>query len=127
LAKNEFDKSRNKIDEFTVTKEKIIMPVLIKIPSPLRGLTDGQKSVEAEGKTVSEVFQNLDAKYPGFRDKLFDKKTLRLLIHIYLNNQDIRVLNKTAGSYEIDLDTPVKNGDQLSLIPPIAGGTKRCR
>jgi molybdopterin synthase sulfur carrier subunit len=100
------------------------MPVLIKIPTPLRGLTDGQKSVEAEGQTVSEVFQNLDTEYPGFREKLYDKKTLRLLINIYLNNQDIRVLNKAEGSYEIDLDTPVKNGDQLSLIPPIAGGTR---
>jgi molybdopterin synthase sulfur carrier subunit len=112
------------MDAFIVRKEKINMPVSIKIPSPLRGLTDGQKSVEAEGKTVSEVFKNLDTKYPGFREKLYDKKTSRLLINIYLNNQDIRVLNKAEGSYEIDLDTPVKNGDQLSLIPPIAGGIK---
>lgn len=101
------------------------MPVSIKIPTPLRGITDGQKSVETEGSTVSEVFKNLDAKYPGFRDKLYDKKTLRLLINIYLNKQDIRVLNKAEGRYEIDLDTPVKNGDQLLLIPPIAGGIRR--
>jgi molybdopterin converting factor small subunit len=101
------------------------MSILIKIPTPLRGITDGQKSVEAEGRTVSEVFKNLDAKYPGFRDNLYDKKTLRLLINIYLNKQDIRVLNKAEGRYEIDLNTPVKNGDQLSLIPPIAGGIRR--
>ncbi len=103
------------------------MSILIRIPSPLRGFTNGLNTVEAEGNTVSEVLQDLNAKFPGIRDRLYDQKTQRPLINIYLNNEDIRVLNKTEGSYEIDLDTPVKNGDQLSLIPPIAGGTKRRR
>jgi molybdopterin converting factor small subunit len=98
------------------------MPIMIKIPSPLRGLTLGNRNVEAEGRTVAEILDNLDAKYPGFRDKLYDPKTMRLLINIYLNNKDIRFLNKAEGRYEIDFDTPVKEGDQLFLIPPIAGG-----
>ena len=52
------------------------MPVFIRIPTPLRGLTNGQKAVEVEGKTVSDVLLDLDAKYPGIREKLYDKETL---------------------------------------------------
>ncbi|UCF57200.1 MAG: MoaD/ThiS family protein [Deltaproteobacteria bacterium] len=101
------------------------MPILVRIPTPLRGLTNGQKTVEAEGRTVSEVLLDLDAKYPGIRDKLYDKKTLRLLFNIYLNNEDIRVLNRVEGRYEIDIKNPLRDGDQLSIIPPIAGGIGR--
>ena len=98
------------------------MSILIRIPSPLRGFTDGLKTVEAEGNTVSEVLQDLNAKFPGIQDRLFDQKTRRPLVNIYLNNEDIRILNKEKGRYETDTSTPVKKGDQLSIIPPIAGG-----
>jgi molybdopterin converting factor small subunit len=98
------------------------MSILIRIPSPLRGFTNGQKTVETEGRTVSEVLQDLNDKYPGIQDRLYDEKTGRPLINIYLNNQDIRILNKEEGRYETDTSTPVKKGDQLSIIPPIAGG-----
>ena len=98
------------------------MSILIRIPSPLRGFTNGQKTVEAEGSTVSEVLQDLNAKFPGIQDRLFDQKTGRPLINIYLNNEDIRVLNREEGRYETATNTPVKEGDQLSIIPPIAGG-----
>ena len=101
------------------------MPVFIKIPTPLRGLTKGQKAVEVEGKTVSEVLLDLDAKYPGIREKLYDKKTLRPLFNLYLNNEDIRVLHEDEGEYKVDVNNPVKDGDQLSIIPPIAGGNRR--
>ncbi len=98
------------------------MSILIRIPSPLRGFTNGQKTVEAEGSTVSEVLQDLNDKFPGIQDRLYDEKTGRPLINIYLNNEDIRVLNREEGRYETDTNTPVKEGDQLSIIPPIAGG-----
>jgi len=98
------------------------MSILIRIPSPLRGFTNGLNTVEAEGNTVSEVLQDLNAKFPGIRDRLYDQKTRRPLINIYLNNEDIRILNKEEGRYETDTSTPVKEGDQLSIIPPIAGG-----
>ena len=98
------------------------MSILIRIPSPLRGFTKGLKTVEAEGNTVSEVLQDLNAKFPGIQDRLYDQKTRRPLINIYLNNEDIRILNREKGRYETDTSTPVKKGDQLSIIPPIAGG-----
>ena len=98
------------------------MSILIKIPSPLRGLTNGQKAVEVEGKTVSDVLVDLDAKYPGIREKLYDKETLRPLFNLYLNDDDIRVLNEEEARYEINVSNPVKDGDKLSIVPPIAGG-----
>ncbi|UCH21189.1 MAG: MoaD/ThiS family protein [Deltaproteobacteria bacterium] len=101
------------------------MSIFIKIPSPLRGFTNGLKTVEAEGATVSEILQDLDHRYPALRERLYDQKTRRPLINIYLNNEDIRTLNKAEGRYEIDLNTSVKDGDQLSIIPPIAGGIRR--
>jgi molybdopterin synthase sulfur carrier subunit len=101
------------------------MSISIRIPTPLRGLTNGQKTVEVEGKTVSEVLSDLDAKYPGVREMLYDKETLRPLFNLYLNDEDIRVLDKDEGRYEIDMNNPVKDGDQISIIPPIAGGNGR--
>jgi molybdopterin synthase sulfur carrier subunit len=98
------------------------MPVFVRIPTPLRSLTKGQKTVEVEGNTVSEVLLDLDAKYPGIRDKLFDKQSLRPFFNIYLNHEDIRVLRKEEGRYDVDVNNPVKDGDQISLVPPIAGG-----
>jgi molybdopterin synthase sulfur carrier subunit len=98
------------------------MSIVIRIPSPLRGLTNGRKAVEVEGKTVSDVLLDLDAKYPGIREKLYDKETLRPIFNLYLNNGDIRVLNEEEARYEINVNNPVKDGDQLSIVPPIAGG-----
>jgi len=98
------------------------MPVLVKIPTPLRSFTNGQRTVEAEGRTVSDVLQALESKFPGIHERIFDPKNQRLFTNIYLNNDDIRFLNKEEGRYEIALNTPVKDGDQLALIPPIAGG-----
>jgi molybdopterin converting factor small subunit len=101
------------------------MTIFVRIPTPLRGLTNGQKTVEVEGSTVSEVLSDLDAKYPGIREKLYDKESLRPLFNLYLNDEDIRVLDKEEGRYEIDVNNPVKDGDQISIIPPIAGGIGR--
>jgi molybdopterin synthase sulfur carrier subunit len=98
------------------------MSVLIRIPTPLRRFTGGKAVVEAKGNTVSEILEDLDANHPGIRDRLYDQGSLLPLFSIYHNNKNIRVLNKAKGSYEIDMKNPVNDGDEISIIPPIAGG-----
>ncbi len=93
------------------------MAVLVKIPTPLRRLSDGRPTVEADGNTISEVFQDLDAKCPGMLERLYDGDGLRRFINVYLNDEDIRFLEGEK--------TTVKDGDRVSIIPAIAGGNGR--
>ena len=95
------------------------MTITIKVPTPLRRLMEGQKIVAVEGKTVTEIFADLESRYPGTKGKLFDSKTKRVYFSIYLNGKDIRSLKK--------METPIKDGDQLSIIPAIAGGRWKLR
>jgi molybdopterin converting factor small subunit len=89
------------------------VPVLIRIPTPLRGFTNGQATVEAEGTTVSGVLLDLVAKYPAIRDKLYDSEGLRMFIKIYRSSDNRFLANP---------ETSVKDGDQLSILPAVAGG-----
>jgi molybdopterin converting factor small subunit len=93
------------------------MAIVVRIPTPLKKLANGQTTVEAEGGSIWEVVLNLDSKYPGIREKLYDGKAQRRFVNIYLNEEDIRFLEGK--------DTPVRDGDQLSIIPAIAGGNRR--
>lgn len=90
------------------------MPVLVRIPMPLRRFVEGQPVVEATGGTVSEVLGDLGSRYPGVHQRLYDGSGLRPFVNIYLNDEDIRFL---AGE-----KTPVKDGDLISVVPAIAGG-----
>jgi molybdopterin synthase sulfur carrier subunit len=93
------------------------MAILVRIPAPLRRFTDGRSTVEADGRTISDVLQNLGSRYPGVLEKLYEGDSLRGFINLYLNDEDIRFLKGE--------DTAVKDGDQLSIIPAIAGGNRR--
>jgi molybdopterin synthase sulfur carrier subunit len=93
------------------------MAILVRIPTPLKKLAGGRTTVEAEGGSVWEIVLNLDSKYPGILEKLYDGEAQRRFVNIYLNEEDIRFLDGN--------DTPVKDGDQLSIIPAIAGGSGR--
>jgi molybdopterin converting factor small subunit len=93
------------------------MAVLVKIPGPLRRFTEGSPTVEAHGQTISEVFQDLETKCPGIRERLYDGSGLRRFINVYLNDEDIRFLSGEK--------TAVKSGDRVSIIPAIAGGNGR--
>jgi molybdopterin converting factor small subunit len=93
------------------------MAILVRIPTPLKKLANGQTTVEAEGGSIWEVVLNLDSRYPGIREKLYDGEAQRRFVNIYLNEEDIRFLEGK--------DTPVRDGDQLSIIPAIAGGNRR--
>jgi molybdopterin synthase sulfur carrier subunit len=93
------------------------MAILVRIPTPLKKLAGGHSTIEAEGGSVWEIVLNLEIKYPGIREKLYDGEAQRRFVNIYLNQEDIRFLD---GS-----NTAVKDGDQLSIVPAIAGGSGR--
>ncbi len=94
------------------------MAVTVRIPTPLRRLTNGQGEVEVEAKTVREAIDKLEEQYPGFKERLVDEKgELRRFVNLYLNDEDIRFLKGA--------DTELKDGDVLSIVPAIAGGIFR--
>ena len=89
--------------------------VSVKIPTPLRKFTAGKDTVEATGATVLQVLDNLEAQHPGIKSKLCDDAgKMRRFINLYANEDDIRFLDA--------LDTEMKDGDTLSVVPAIAGG-----
>jgi len=90
------------------------MAVKVRIPTPLRTLTGGQDEVSADGGTVAEVIESLEAKHPGMKERLCDEKGIRRFVNIYHNDEDIRFLD--------NLQTELKEGDTLSIVPAIAGG-----
>ena len=90
------------------------MPVKVHIPTPMRQHTEGQATVEIAGASVQEVLDNLGAKYPGITGRLFDNGQVRRFINLYLNDEDVRYLS--------NLETAVKDGDELAIIPAVAGG-----
>jgi sulfur-carrier protein len=90
------------------------MAVTVRIPTPLRSLTKGEETVAAEGSTVRAVIDNLESTHPGLRERLLDEKGIRRFVNLYLGDEDVRFLD--------GLDTALKSGDELSIIPAIAGG-----
>jgi molybdopterin synthase sulfur carrier subunit len=91
------------------------MAVTVRVPGPLRRLTNGSAEVQVDGTTVSQALQDLESKFPGFHDRLYDGAgNLRQFINIYLNDSDIR--------FGQGLDTPVGENDDLSIVPAVAGG-----
>jgi sulfur-carrier protein len=90
------------------------MSVRIQIPTPMRQHTDGQATVEVKGGTVQAALADLGQRFPGITDRLFDKGQVRRFVNVYLNDEDIRYLDNLA--------TPVKDCDELAIIPAVAGG-----
>jgi len=87
----------------------------ILIPTPLRQFVDKNDTVEADGATVGEVLASLTTRFPNLKKQLYnDEGKLRSFVNVYLNDDDIRYLNKDA--------TPVATTDTLSIVPSIAGG-----
>jgi molybdopterin synthase sulfur carrier subunit len=90
------------------------LSVEVKVTSVLQRVV-GAKSVEGEGKTVGELIENLDGKYPGFKGQITQPDgSLHRFVNIYINDEDIRFLQS--------LETPVREGDVLSILPALAGG-----
>lgn len=91
------------------------MPVMVRIPTPLRSITKGSAEVQAKGGTVDDVMQDLEKQFPGLRERLVDEKgELRRFINLYVNEEDVRFLQGRT--------TALKDGDTVSIVPAIAGG-----
>jgi sulfur-carrier protein len=90
------------------------MAIEVRIPTILRSYTGGAKSVEAAGSTLDELLDNLDAAHGGLRERLVDGEKLRRFVNVYLNDEDVRFLG--------GLETPVKDGDTVTVLPAVAGG-----
>jgi molybdopterin synthase sulfur carrier subunit len=90
------------------------MDTIVRIPTPLRTLTGGADEVTATGNTVGEVIESLERKHPGLRERLLDDKGVRRFVNIYVGEEDVRFLD--------GLKTALKPGDQISIVPAIAGG-----
>lgn len=91
------------------------MSLTVSIPTPLRRYTDGAGVIEVSGTSVASALDSLLEKYPVLKKQLYtDDGRLRSFVNVYLNDEDIRYLEKA--------DTPVKSGDTISIVPSIAGG-----
>ncbi len=89
--------------------------IKVRIPTPLRPLTRGQGEVEAKGGSVAELIDHLEGMHPGLKARLCDEKgELRRFVNVYVNEEDIRFLKGK--------DTVLKDGDEVSIVPAIAGG-----
>lgn len=92
------------------------MAIVVRIPTPLQKLTGDKAEVTAEAGTVQELIQDIDRQFPGLKDRLCDPNgKLRRFVNVYVNEEDIRFLKAEA--------TPIKDGDEISIIPAIAGGS----
>ncbi len=91
------------------------MPTKVRIPTPLRKLTNNEEVVEVKAGTVGEAIAELQSRYPGIRERLVDDNgDVRRFVNVYVNEEDIRFLNNQQ--------TLIKDGDEVSIIPAIAGG-----
>ena len=91
------------------------MSVTVRIPTTLRTLTGGASEVSVDGATVNDVLKALDAAHPGFADRLLDDEGgLRRFVNVFVADDDVRFLQ--------GLETPVPDGETVSIIPAVAGG-----
>ena len=95
------------------------MPIQVRIPTPLRKFTGGAESVTVDstaGTTVAAILQDIEGRHPGLKERICDDAgKVRRFVNVYVNGEDIRFLSS--------LETPVKEGDEISIVPAIAGGS----
>ena len=91
------------------------MSVMVRIPGPLRRLTNGADKADVEGGTLAACIRELESLFPGIEERLLDESgQMRYFVNVYLNGEDVRFLE--------GLETPTKPGDELSIVPAVAGG-----
>lgn len=92
------------------------MAVTVSIPTILRQHTGGEKSVEASGQTVLEVINDIENRHGGLKDRLVKEDKLHRFVNVYVNDEDVR--------FSGGLDAEVSDGDQLTILPAVAGGMR---
>lgn len=93
------------------------MPVEVRIPTVFRKFTGNESVVSVEGSTIGELLEQIEARYPGFKEQLMSEDgQLHRFVNVYVNDEDARYLDK--------LDTKVSEGDTVSLLPSVAGGAR---
>jgi molybdopterin synthase sulfur carrier subunit len=91
------------------------MPTKVRIPTPLRKLTNNEEVIEVSATTVGGAISELQSRFPGIKERLLDDTgAIRRFVNVYVNEEDIRFLQNQ--------ETPIKSGDEISIIPAIAGG-----
>ena len=91
------------------------MSVTVRIPGPLRRITSGEEKVTVDDGTLSSCIVELEGRFPGIKERLLDEENqMRYFVNVYLNGEDVRFLE--------GLETPTKDGDELSIVPAVAGG-----
>ena len=93
------------------------MSIEVRIPTILRSYTDGAKAVEGEGATLDELIADLETRHPGLRGRLVtDEGALHRFVNVYVNDEDVRFLG--------GLETPLSDGDSVTVLPAVAGGAR---
>ncbi len=91
------------------------MSIMVRIPTPLRKMTNGQAKVEVDSTVLGDLVEKLNNEFPGFKDRLVDEEgELRYFVNIYLNGEDVRFMD--------GLKTATSDGDEISIVPAVAGG-----
>ncbi|MGA8248817.1 MAG: MoaD/ThiS family protein [Nocardioides sp.] len=95
------------------------MPVEVRIPTILRTYTGGEKAVDATGSSLSALIDDLEAQHPGLKDRLVENGDLRRFVNVYVNDEDVRFIG--------GLEAPISEGDQVVVLPAVAGGAPGSR
>lgn len=91
------------------------MAITVRIPQPLRNLTGDKSTVQSDGGTLNECLANLDSTFPGIKERIMDETgQLRRFVNVYVNGDDVRFID--------GLGTGLKDGDEVSIVPAVAGG-----
>jgi molybdopterin synthase sulfur carrier subunit len=100
---------------FVKPVRRIVMSVRVRVPTPLRKFTQGADEVDAQGNTIRSIVEDLEKNYPGIKERICDETgKVRRFVNVYVNGDDIRFLQ--------NLETALKEGDNISIVPAIAGG-----
>ena len=91
------------------------MAITVRIPTPLRRVTDGQDKVDTEGETLRQLIDSMEGQYPGIKERLCDEDgNLRNFVNVFVNGEDVRFLD--------GIDSATGDGDEVSIVPAVAGG-----